>query len=72
MVKNWYRQFGHGTIKLMEWTDFCMLVQIQESEKLFYWFLSGRCQKLVYPSLENECMNWADFLHADCDAIFFG
>ena len=31
MVKNWYRQSGHGTVKLMEWTEFCMLVQIQES-----------------------------------------
>ena len=58
-----------------------MLVQIQESWKLFQWFYCLCGQKcygyLVHETLKsayfkNEFMNWADILHADCEAIIFG
>ena len=32
----------------MEWTDFCMVVQIQESKELFQWFLGGPGQKWAW------------------------
>ena len=36
----------------MEWTDFCMVVQIQESEKIFQWLLGGPGH-LVYDALKS-------------------
>ena len=51
MVKNDCGQSGHGTLKLYLKTEhkinliFCILVQMQEGQKLIQWFLSGPCQK---------------------------
>ena len=51
-----------------------MVVQIQESKKLFQWFLGGLGQKWVWsfsswdPEIcTSKFMDWADFLHADYD-----
>ena len=51
-----------------------MVVQIQESKKLFQWFLGGLGQKWVWsfssrdPKIcTSKFMDWADFLHADYD-----
>ena len=59
-------------------------MQIQETLKLFQWFLGGNVKKWVWPFmgvgetqdfllyLKSEFMNLADFLHADCEAVIFG
>ena len=28
--------------ELMKWADFCIVLQIQESKKLFQWFMGGQ------------------------------
>ena len=50
MARNGCGQSGHrtGCISTMNWSNeliFCMAVQIQESKKLFQWFLGGSGQK---------------------------
>ena len=71
------------TSRISRWNEliFCVVLQIQESLKLLHWFLSGCGQKMgmdyiVHETLKSaylkdECMNWADVLHSDCDAIIF-
>ena len=56
-----------------------MVVQIQESKKLFQWFLGESGQKRVWsfsswdPKIcTSKFMDWADFLHTDYDTISFG
>ena len=89
MVKNRHGQSGFGTLKLavsrMNWLNeliICMLVQIQESKKLFQWFVGGQGQKWVWPLSSWDlkiCFIlrmslWIEliFLCADCDSIIFG
>ena len=64
--------------KMNWWVEllFCMLMQIQESEKL----LDGLGQTWVWSfrlwnskiCFKNELINWAYFLHAGSDTIIFG
>ena len=63
----------------MEWTGFLHAGANSGKWKvislIFGWALSkmGMAVYFMRPkNLLNECMNWADFLHADCDTIFFG
>ena len=41
-LKNWL----YLKNELMEWTDVCMVVQIQESKRLLQWLLGGLGQKM--------------------------
>ena len=56
---------------------FCMLRQISINKKFMKKFCGGQDQKWAWPFSSRdpkikEFMNWASFLHADCDGIIFG
>ena len=65
----------------MEWTDFLRAFansgKLKVTSLIFEWvwskmgmdYIVHETLKSAY--LKDECMNWADVLHADCDAIIF-
>ena len=64
VVKNWFAQFGHGTLKIdcisrmniLNELIFCMPVQILKSLKLFQWFL---VRPTSYSTLTFKCQSTA-------------
>ena len=79
MFKNGCGQSGHRTLKLtvsQKWVDGInwFFPRCTNSGMLIQWFLGGNGQNghknMLY--LKNECINWADFLNAESDAMLFG
>ena len=85
MVRIGCGQSGHGTLKLtvsQEWSDGMNWFlhagansgKLKAISMILGWVWSKMGMAMVPYNLcnENEFMNWADFLHADCDVIIFG
>ena len=87
MVKNGCDQSGLKDLKLtvsqewidgMNWFFACWCKFMKVISMIFGWAWSKiglanlfmRQKNLLYR--KNESMNWTDFLHGDCDVIFFG
>ena len=52
----------------MEWNDFLHTGKNSGNLKISQWFLGG----CGHETLKSVAFSWADFVHADCDAISFG